>query len=460
MSRSHIFVFAVSAGLVLNLCIPPFQNPDEPQNFVGVLSYAHSSASPEEIEGDVIKLMDRNLWWKYIGSGRPEVLPETFAQMDFVQFHDFRSASNQFVFYQFVLGFLVRSIGFSDISHTYYFCRGVSFLFVLASLFILYGAFDKIARRQNKMYFLPMLFIVFLPQLFLTAISINPDTLSVFLGSVFFYAAVSLILGEFNTRHFAFLFIAAGMGLVTDKSNYFMIPMVLILSFFLLGSRKKPLHLSLIAVFILAFVLLMSWMAWYFPAQIYHSMNVIRTNIIDNTQGFTKLFSSSPFNRRFFIFLSDSFLLQFGWMAFKAHSLVYEIWRGVLLAATAGTAVFLVPAFLPKTIKFFKHKPNPVVFKLAIFCLIAVTIQILALWLSQGLRGDLPQGRYLFPVLFPAAFLLLLGIKSFFGVLYGKAGTTAMALLILFEFFFFSFALWRYIVPVFHLVLKSPHPGL
>jgi len=31
---------------------------------------------------------------------------------------------------------------------------------------------------------------------------------------------------------------------------------------------------------------------------------------------------------------------------------------------------------------------------------------------------------------------------------------------VLFQFFFFSYVVWNYLIPVFHLTVKSPHPGL
>jgi hypothetical protein len=72
----------------------------------------------------------------------------------------------------------------------------------------------------------------------------------------------------------------------------------------------------------------------------------------------------------------------------------------------------------------------------------------------------LPQGRYLFPVVFPIAFIFIMGLKTLFDMFHKKGGQIAIAVFLAFEFIFFNYAVWNYIIPIFHLAVRSPHPGL
>ncbi|MCJ7579166.1 MAG: hypothetical protein MUP98_01360, partial [Candidatus Aminicenantes bacterium] len=94
------------------------------------------------------------------------------------------------------------------------------------------------------------------------------------------------------------------------------------------------------------------------------------------------------------------------------------------------------------------------------FSLLAICVQILGLWSFYGTNNIFVQGRHLFPLILPISLLFVTGIKNFFDLFHKKGGLIALSSLVLFEFLFFSYALWAYVVPVFHLMVKGPHTGL
>ena len=103
---------------------------------------------------------------------------------------------------------------------------------------------------------------------------------------------------------------------------------------------------------------------------------------------------------------------------------------------------------------------DSVEFRLLLFSIVAIAGQLLGLWIFYGVHGILVQGRHLFPLILPITVVLTVGVKSFFDLISKRAGRIALCVFVLFEFVFFNFALWNYVVPVFHLAIKSPHPGL
>ncbi|MCP2605205.1 hypothetical protein NLC29_03520, partial [Candidatus Aminicenantes bacterium AH-873-B07] len=81
-------------------------------------------------------------------------------------------------------------------------------------------------------------------------------------------------------------------------------------------------------------------------------------------------------------------------------------------------------------------------------------------WIYHGLRNLLPQGRYLFPAILPISLVFIFGIKNLFDLFHRKGGVIALWFFLIFEFIFFNFSLWNYILPVFHMIIKSPYPGI
>ncbi|MBM3297620.1 MAG: hypothetical protein FJY83_08475, partial [Candidatus Aminicenantes bacterium] len=86
MNRVWPLIFAATAGLILHLAVPPFQNPDEPTHFSLIVRTAWGDERRAEIEREIIRLMDRCGWWRSVGMGRPDPLPEKFEEIPILSF--------------------------------------------------------------------------------------------------------------------------------------------------------------------------------------------------------------------------------------------------------------------------------------------------------------------------------------------------------------------------------------
>jgi len=407
--------------------------------------------------------MHKNAWWKHIGERTPEIPPDTFSDVDFFSFTDFQSAIGQTVFYHFLLGKTISLLFKTDILGAYYFCRLVSILFLLTSLLLCLDIFRKLPFNENLLgdnLVWGALFVLFLPQFLILSVSVNPDSLSILLGTLFFYAAYHLMAERLKVFPIFLCVLCAVIGLFTDKSLFFLILLGLLLPFFLIRGKKVLRSISFVFLVFFLFVLVASWIAWYFPAQIYSTMSLINVRMLDKIQIIPQLFTLDEFNREFLAYLIDSSFLKFGWMAYSADRLFYWVWRISLFLSFLGVIIFLGRYAYSRIKRYRLRSYDSPIFRVVMFSLIAVFTQILNVRIYQGTKFILPQGRYLFPLILPIAFIFILGLKSFFGLFHKKAGQVAVALFVVFQFFFFTYVVWNYLIPVFHLTVKSPHPGL
>lgn len=457
-------LFFAAAGLLLNFIIPPFQNPDEPHHFGTIMIYALGEDKKDFVEKEILRLMDKNDWWKFAGMGRPEPLPSQLSEipylMGYYPISDFRKRLENMAFYHFLLGRALALTGIENVGLAYYCCRLVSFLFILASLVLAWFAFRKIAAKWSHFFFAAPFFILLLPQYAVLSISVNSDAAAVFLGSLFFYSAFSLIGEKFRAGHLIVLWGSAFLGLITDRSVFSLIFLAVFSLLFCLKINKKNYQNYIVGTiaFFLVFILAANFLVTLFPLEIDNSARLISQNWQRTVREIPRIFSLAPFNLQFYSLLTDSFLLKFGWMAFSPGKIFYWIWRGLIALAGLGMLVYVIRYFVRWISGMSRKKQNTI--SLVIFSAVAVFGQLAGLWGYYGANKILPQGRHLFPMIIPIVFLFLIGIDSLFSTFHKKAGRTAICVLTVGEFLFLSYAIWNYVIPVFHLTVKGPHPGI
>jgi len=453
-----IAFFCLSTGILFNLIIPPFQYPDEPQHFGAILTYSLGNEKKDFIEKEIIKIMDQNSWWRLVGLGKPTPLPSNFLQTDFLTFDDFKVTFGNIILYHFLLGKTQKSLVKNNFILSYYFCRAASLLFMLISIFLVYLTFRKDPFAEGL--YLGTLFVLFLHQLAILSSGVSSDSLSLVLSCLFFFASFSLILGKLKVGYFLLLFLSAGAGILTDRSILFLLPMALFVPFFLLKRNKHKANILILFFFFLAFGLLILLLWKTLPLQFNNSLNFIKWRLRPNIQKLPSLFSFSDANQQFLRLLMDSFLLKFGWMAFDAGRIFHSIWRGLVLLSSFGILSYFARYRYSRKRKTHPLFYNSNILKLAIFSLIPLSIQILNLWAFSEQKGSYSEGRYLFPVIVPIAFLFLLGLKAFFDLFHKKAGTVAISVVLILEFLFLNYSIWDSIIPIFHMTVKAPHLGI
>ncbi|RLF97640.1 MAG: hypothetical protein DRN49_07220, partial [Thaumarchaeota archaeon] len=99
--------------------------------------------------------------------------------------------------------------------------------------------------------------------------------------------------------------------------------------------------------------------------------------------------------------------------------------------------------------------------KFAIFSVLAIILQLLGAWSFYGTRM-LAQGRHFFPLIIPIAFLFALGMKEFIKIIALSERVKQMVVVgfIVFEFVLLNYVIWAKLIPIFHLTISSPHPGV
>ena len=469
-------LFLLSVGILLNFIIPPFQNPDEPKHFGAIMIYAQGEENQAAIESEIIQFMDKNEWWGFVGMGRPSPLPEKLSDIDYLMSHyqvaDFRQLLQNVTGYHYFMGKILRVFSKNNIPVSYYLCRFISFLLMLGSFFLVFRTFQNMGNKTTG--FVPddkknydrsfliygVFFVLFLPQLLLISLAVAPDALTIFLGSLFFFAAASLLSekhGKLRFGYAALLIFPAVLGIFADRSTFPLLILLVLFPFFFVKkiNYQKTVIYSLGALVL--FILGLYFVTLLFPLQIENSYLLFKRTLQQSLSGIPKLLSFNAFTQEFFVLMTDSFLLKFGWMAYSGHKLFYIIWRLFITLSMVGIVLYLGKILSAKIKKQTKKNQDFPHLKILLFSLLAIFIQILGLWSFYGTAGMLVQGRHLFPLILPIAVVFLIGIKSFFDSFHKRGGQIALASFSLFLFLFFNFALWNYIVPIFHLTLKGPH---
>lgn len=459
-----VLVFLVGVGVLFNFIIPPFQNPDEPLQFGNVMIYARGEVQKDSVEKDIIHLMDKHNWWKFVGMGRPEALPDKLSDIPFLMakstHSDFRQRIRGIVLYHIILGKMV-SIFFEDnIAAAYYFCRLISFLLIFGAVTLIAISIKKIAGGKTQLFSWSLLFVLFLPQFLLNIVSVSSDTLAIFIGSVFFFSAVSLLMGEIKYLYYVLIYISVIAGFLADRSTFPLLPLSIILPFFLFQKKKYKEYIVYTIAFFTAIFMLSTVFFILFPVRAENSIQLFLRNLSEVGSALPGLFS---FNNgfKYFVSLSNSFLLKFGWACFGTGKLVYWLWQSVIIITIVGVIGYIAKFISSRVQREKSRFGTSMQIKLVSYFLVAVIFQLLAIWTYYGSHGHLtPQGRYFFPLILPIAFLFTLGLKTFGDLICKGAGKKAVAVFVLVEFIFLNYCIWNYIVPVFHLMIKSPHAGV
>jgi hypothetical protein len=372
--------------------------------------------------------MDRNLWWKRLGMGTPEVLPEKLSEIGFLV--NYSSEGNTLarpqgiVVYHYLLGKLIGFFVHENVEAAYYAGRVFSFLLFLCSLGIISATFLKLEANQNIKFpslLFGFLFVLFLPQFLILSVSVHPDALSVFLSSLFFFAAYPILLGCKKTHHFVLLIFSAGAGFFTDRSTFFLVLMTLLIPFFLMN-KKNFKKCTVLCLAFAALILTLSFIIiQFFPLHVENSFNLIINVVRKGILATPRLFSLDELSQRFVLLAADSFFFRFGWLAFGAGPVIDFIWRLFSLFSLAGLVTYLGKFSYSRYKKELLNFGSSAELKLILFSGVGVGIQFIGLWIFFGINGCLAQGRHFFPLLLPIAFLFSAGINTFLALFIERA---------------------------------------
>jgi len=263
-------IFLVITIIFLNFIIPPFQNPDEPQHFGGIMVEAWGEGKQAEMEQTIIKMMDKHQWWRLVGMGKPAKLPQRLTDISFLMgyypLQDFKQRLAGIKFYHLLLGKFFRLLEIRNISFAYYLCRLISIFLTLGGVIFLFLTL-KIFRNELRQYFWPtFLFILFLPQFLINSLGVNSDALANFLGGAFFWAMAMLMAGR-GRRELLYPFFVgtAVLGFLVDRSTFLLVPLALVGPFFLVKKERYQESIVDILMLIIIFLFLAIMLINLFP---------------------------------------------------------------------------------------------------------------------------------------------------------------------------------------------------
>ncbi|MBM3295707.1 MAG: DUF2142 domain-containing protein [Candidatus Aminicenantes bacterium] len=518
IGKAAVVLFVLAVGVLLNFAVPPFQNPDEPLHLAMILRFARGEAQAVADEAEIVRLLERFNWWRFTGMRRPEKTPERLEEIPFLiqnyAVDNYGALLNNVVAYHYAMAKVVRLFGGGSgpdgrgggVLLAYYLIRLTSLLFFGAALLVACLTF----RRFSGYLAHGFLFVLFLPQLAVNSIGVNPDAAILLLGSVFFWAAFALIGAEVRGRavfpYFAALCLAPVMAVLLDKSAFLLLPLGALAFVFVMTRRNYQDVVVWMLLLAIVFILSVYFLSLAFPLKMETAVLFLKGKFDRAKGSIGSIFAFDAVNGKFISLFVDSFFLRFGWKAFGAGRAVDWIWRILVFGSgvgvglwwarllwrkfvdrvkrinaemapeksgdsprtdAAGTDGAKTPAepFDPKAAppdvlksRSQENRPDRL-WRIVLFSLIAVAAQSLAVRLAAAPDVMYAQGRYLFPFIIPAALLFVLGIRSLFD-LFAHRGLLVLRLVLVLMFVLFNIVLWGLMIPVFHLTLKSPFPGI
>jgi len=532
-----IFAFLIITITFLNFIIPPFQNPDEPQHFGGIMVEAWGEENQAEVEQAIIKMMDKHQWWRLVGMGRPAKLPERLVDISFLMgyypLQDFKQRLAGIKFYHLILGRFFRFLRVRNINFAYYLCRLISIFLTLGGVIFLFLSLKIFKEELRQFFWLAFLFILFLPQFLISSLGVNSDALANFLGGAFFWAMALLMAGRGRREVLYPLFVGtAVLGFLVDRSTFLLVPLSLVGPFFLVKKERYQESIVDILMLVIIFLFLAITFVNLFPLLAENNFMWFSRVIKRFSEAGPVFLSLGKEARDFLVFIADSFLVKFGWAVFGVGAVVYYVWRVIIMVVMVGVVVYLGRAmglvwmrgwvrlkeiyglktrrrFRRRTVSEFgrgtfdwkkegwqlrdiirdkreklgegrrggsesvevgkrgieigqsEQMGRGAFLKFAIFSVIAIILQLLGAWSFYGTRM-LAQGRHFFPLIIPIAFLFALGMKEFIKIIALSERVKQMVVVgfIVFEFVLLNYVIWAKLIPIFHLTISSPHPGV
>ena len=198
-----------------------------------ILRFARGDAKAEADEAEIVRIMKRFNWWRLIGTRPPETEPAKLEEIPFLvqnyEVEDYGALLNNVVAYHFAMAKIVRIFGGAEekkgVLLSYFIVRLTSFLFFAAAIGVAYTTFRRFSGYLSYGFF----FVLFLPQLAVNSIGVNPDAAILLMGSIFFSAAFGLVGWRVSAKEvllrFAVICISAAAAVLLDKSAFIFLPL-------------------------------------------------------------------------------------------------------------------------------------------------------------------------------------------------------------------------------------------
>jgi hypothetical protein len=436
---------ALIRGLIYAALVPPWQAPDETGHFeyAWLIVQLGRLPNPQDVsptfERELLALLYEWRYGEFIGRPLPAEMP---SRMDELPTQVFARRSRTVRANRFSVAYLWPALFLlpfraQDLAFQLFVARFSSILLNLGIVWLAYCTFEALLPSRPKIVASMSAVVVFLPQHTFINSMVGDGPLAELMACLVLYCWVCLFRRGLRAWQFAGIVLGTTIGISSKTTAAFLIPVDVGLALWWLmrGSRRTWTwrHATCVGLC----TVLMGWGIWIWS----RSSSGVRTLY------YVRRLLSFPgliwVDRRGITLVEalllayDSFWADFGWMTFR----ISERWYGAVallsLAALIGWGSSRSGHDLP---------PWAVgVMSGAIFVAWAAFVWTALLGQESGYYQF--QGRYLFPVIVPYAFLFVGGLVKLFPV---RRQNYMMALLLLFLVFLDTWCLAGYILPYFY----------
>lgn len=449
---------AILRGLLYAAAVPPWQAPDEFRHFEYVRLIVdkgrlvdYSDLWPPLQEEIITSMIDHQYWrfgyapLPYDQANPPhtfeEVMPPVYAHM----------------LYQPPLYYALAALYLFPFSQA----DVTTQLLIVRSFSVLLGAFTVLAAFLTTREVFPddpfmtigvPMMVALLPMHTFINGSVNSDNLAELLVSLVILVVIrSLYRG--GLFHFLLLPPLLLSAWFTERTALIGMPIALAAVPFCLWRRRvnispKRVLVSLGLFAVLGGLALLLWgslQGWLIgPLRKAAGYLILSENLGQFAQAFSP--RTFPLYLHFLRTLFESFWGRFGWMSIPLPPFWYRIIALITLIALGGLIAFWVK--MAKKPWLFSRQERSAMFILILATVSALVVVMLGMIRVRTIVPEaLPQGRYLFPVIIPLAFLFMLGLRE----AVPQRLRPAFLLVILNTFFFFDLVcLFYYLVPYYY----------
>lgn len=450
-----IFGLLFIRGLVFVFLIPLWQGPDEPTHVEYIMRLSQQASLNTKAESDkrinerIVNSMKRNNYVGFggwiAGAGVSPIANSAYPP-----------------FYSCLNAFLIKLFKIQSFENQIYFMRGLSLLFGLSNLLLIYLIAKMVVSGEDKLFSVAVIsFAGFLPQYSYMSSTVNPENLSNLIITATILISFLTINKGLRWYYVISVIMLLISGYLTKKTIFIVLPSVVIIfsvsfgRFFLkykdLLNKKKR-----IALFALLMVMVTLFLAKYISTLL---LNEIYCKGIDITGSCGNVLMSAIYNPGLYIkefaILFVSFWFTFGIMVFKMSIGWYLFFLLLTCIAFSGLVKFVLQVINKKESEY-KNINIKVIAMLALIMVINFAA-ILFDEFKVGVSLDLnqvssmrlcAQGRYLFPSLSAIACLFVLGIRSISPIAFK---TESIKLLTVFMIFLNMVSIFKYLIPIYYL---------
>jgi hypothetical protein len=441
-----LLVLTLIRGLIYALVIPPWQAPDETGHFeyTWLMAFLGRVPTPEDISPTFERELMASLYeWRYgelIGRPLPEGIPDRMRDLPAKVFaRNSRTVlSGRFSLSYVWPALFLLPLRFQDLTFQLLIARLSSVLLNVGIVWLAYQTFSELVLSRSYLIWSMTAVVVFLPQHTFINGMVADGPLAELMACLVLYCWARLFRRGFSTWSVIGIAVGTLIGIWSKATAAFLIPLNvgLALWWFLRQPHRTWRHVAYVCVGV--GLLGLAALAWD-----YH-----RSPLGSRTLGM--IWESLPVQRWIWVdarglalgealLLShDSFWANFGWMAVP----VSPRWYGAILLMTLVAVVGWLLG----------GKDQEGFTQWAVIMMGGSLLMALIIFVWKGLLAPFSaysqyQGRYLFPVVIPVAFLLIGGWMQ---IIPRRRQPILVMSVVLFFALFDTWSIMGYVVPYFY----------